>query len=385
MKERSGPVSILREFLSSEAAGGVILMTAAAGALAIANSPLADLYFHTLHLKLGILPVLEWINDGLMALFFLLVGLEIKREMISGQLSTWKRRALPGLCALGGMIVPAAIYIALQNGNRATLHGWAIPAATDIAFALGVITLLGSRVPVSLRIFLAALAIIDDLGAVIVIAVFYAGDLQLWALAGVGIASLVLLIFNRLKLASTSAYMAVGIAMWWCMLQSGVHATLAGVILALFVPIKARNENAPSPLDILEHKLNPFVSLLIVPLFGFANAGVALSGIGVSSLASPIPLGVALGLFVGKQAGVFGAAWLSIRTGIAELPVAANWRQLYGTAVLCGIGFTMSLFIGLLAFDAPHEQDMTKIGVLAGSLASALVGALILNGSTRRA
>lgn len=383
MMERSGPISVLREFLKSESAGGVILMAAAATALAIANSPLADFYFHTLHFKLGILPVLEWINDALMALFFLLVGLEIKRELWIGQLSTWKRRALPGLCALGGMIVPAAIYVAVQDGNAATVHGWAIPAATDIAFALGVITLLGSRVPVSLRIFLTAIAIIDDLGAVIIIAIFYAGDLQLWALAGVGVASLVLLIFNRLRLSWISAYIIVGIAMWWCMLQSGVHATLAGVILALFIPLKTRHEGAPSPLRVLEHELNPLVSFLIVPLFGFANAGVALSH--VSSLLSPIPLGVALGLFVGKQAGVFGAAWLSIRMGIAELPVAANWRQLYGTTVLCGIGFTMSLFIGLLAFDAPYEQDLTKIGVLAGSLASALVGALVLNASAKRA
>lgn len=359
-------------------------MVAAAVALVVANSPLAEVYFHTLHLKLGFLPVLEWINDGLMALFFLLVGLEIKREMTSGQLSTWKRRTLPGLCALGGMIVPAGIYIVAQNGDAATLHGWAIPAATDIAFALGVITLLGSRVPVSLRIFLAALAIIDDLGAVLIIAVFYAGDLKLWALAGVGVASLVLFVFNRLRLSWISAYMIVGLALWWCMLQSGVHATLAGVILALFVPTKTRHEGAPSLLHVLEHELNPLVSFLIVPLFGLANAGVAFSGIGLSSFISSIPLGVALGLFVGKQAGVFGAAWLSIRMGIAELPVAANWRQLYGTAVLCGIGFTMSLFIGLLAFDTPREQDLAKIGVLAGSLASALVGAAVLNAQARR-
>jgi NhaA family Na+:H+ antiporter len=381
---RSGPISLLREFLKGETAGGVILMIAAAAALAIANSPLADVYFHTLHLKLGILPVLEWINDALMALFFLLVGLEIKREMVIGQLSTWRRRTLPGLCALGGMIVPAAIYIGVQNGSAATLHGWAIPAATDIAFALGIVTLLGSRVPVSLRIFLAALSIIDDLGAVVIIAVFYDGDLQLWALAGVGVCSLILLGFNRLRLSWIGAYLAVGGVLWWFMLQSGVHATLAGVILALFVPIETRHEGAPSPLRVLEHELNPLVTLLIVPLFGFANAGVAFSGFGLSALVSPIPLGIAAGLFVGKQAGVFATAWISIRIGIAELPVAASWRQLYGIAVLCGVGFTMSLFIGLLAFDAPQQQDLTKIGVLAGSLASALAGAAVLNASARR-
>ncbi|HVZ68877.1 MAG TPA: Na+/H+ antiporter NhaA [Rhizomicrobium sp.] len=383
MKQRSGPVSVLREFLKSETAGGVILMAAAALALAIANSPLADFYFRSLHLQLGILPVLDWINDALMALFFLLVGLEVKRELTIGQLSTWKRRTLPGLCALGGMIVPAAIYIAVQGGNKATLHGWAIPAATDIAFALGVITLLSSRVPVSLRIFLAALAIIDDLGAVIIIAIFYAGELQLWALAGVGIATLLLVIFNLLRLSWIGAYMIVGSALWWCMLQSGVHATLAGVIIAFCIPIKTRHEGGPSPLRVLEHELNPLVSFAIVPLFGFANAGVALSG--VASLLSPIPLGIALGLFAGKQLGVLGAAWLSIKAGIAELPTGANWRQLYGTAVLCGIGFTMSLFIGLLAFDTSQEQNLTKIGVLAGSLASAILGALVLNASARRA
>ncbi len=382
---RFGPVSVLRDFLRDEAAGGVILMVVAAAALLIANSPLAHFYFETLHQELGILPVLEWVNDGLMALFFLLVGLEIKREMIIGQLSTWSRRALPGIAAVGGMVVPAAIYLLVQQGNPETGHGWAIPAATDIAFALGVITLLGSRVPVSLRIFLTALAIIDDLGAVIIIAFFYAGNLNFWALAGVAAASAVLFVLNRLRVSANSAYLAVGAVLWWCMLQSGVHATLSGVILALFVPMRSRTEGAPSPLATLEHRLNPWISFLVVPLFGFANAGVILSGTGASSLTSPISIGVALGLLIGKQVGVFGAAWLAIKLRLADLPVAASWRQLYGTAVLCGIGFTMSLFIGLLAFDAPVEQDLTKIGVLAGSVLSALAGTLVLYRAGNRA
>ncbi len=380
---RFGPVSVLRTFLQDEAAGGMLLMAVAAAALVIANSPFAHFYFETLHTRLGTLPVIEWINDGLMALFFLLVGLEIKREMIVGQLSSWPRRVLPGIAALGGMIVPAAIYVLVQQGNPTTLYGWAIPAATDIAFALGVITLLGSHVPASLKIFLTALAIIDDLGAVIIIAFFYAGDLHLWALAGVAGASLVLFALNRLRVKLISLYLIVGAVLWWCVLRSGIHATLSGIVLALFIPLNPKT--AHSPLHILEHRLSPWVSFLIVPLFGFANAGVALSGIGPASFVSPIPLGVALGLFIGKQVGVFGAAWLAIKLRWAELPVAASWRQLYGTAVLCGIGFTMSLFIGLLAFDAPTQQDLTKIGVLTGSVLSALVGALILYRANNRA
>jgi len=369
-------------FLRSEAAGGVILMGVAALALAIANSPLAAFYFHTLHLPLGPLPVLEWINDGLMALFFLLVGLEIKREMMGGQLASWAQRALPGIAAAGGMVVPAVVYLLLQRGDGQAPHGWAIPAATDIAFALGVITLLGSRVPVSLKIFLTALAIIDDLGAVLIIAFFYAGDLNVWALAGAGLATMGLFALNRLSVARLWLYLIIGAVLWLCMLQSGIHATLAGVILALFIPVRAKG--GAQVLERLEHGLAPWVSFLIVPLFGFANAGVALSGVGLSEIASPIPLGVGLGLFLGKQIGVFGSAWLAIRLGLAQLPFGANWRQLYGTAVLCGIGFTMSLFIGLLAFGDPAQQDLTKIGVLAGSIASAGLGWIVLSAAAKR-
>ncbi|HTO39786.1 MAG TPA: Na+/H+ antiporter NhaA [Rhizomicrobium sp.] len=372
----------LLAFLHSEAAGGVILMGVAALALAIANSPLAGLYFHTLHLPLGPLPVLEWINDGLMALFFLLVGLEIKREMIGGQLASWAQRALPGIAAAGGMAVPALIYLVVQRGDGQTLHGWAIPAATDIAFALGVITLLGSRVPVSLKVFLTALAILDDLGAVLIIAFFYAGDLHLWALGGVAVAAVVLLALNRLRVAGLWAYLGVGAVLWVCMLKSGVHATLAGVLLALFIPITAKGD--ARPLETLEHALAPWVAFLIVPLFGFANAGVALGGVGLSALTSPIPLGVGLGLFFGKQIGVFGSAFIAIKLRVAQLPHGASWRQLYGTAVLCGIGFTMSLFIGLLAFADPAQQDLTKIGVLAGSIASAVLGWIILSTAAKR-
>jgi len=376
------PRSALRGFIKSEAAGGVVLMAAAAVALVIANSPAADAYFHILHLDAGGLSVAHWINDGLMAIFFLLVGLEIKREMLDGQLSTWPRRALPGLGAVGGMAVPALIYVALNAQSPETIRGWAIPAATDIAFALGVLSLLGKRAPVSLKVFLTALAILDDLGAVLIIAVFYTADLSLGALAGAGVATAVLIGLNRFKVRSLWAYLAVGAVLWVLMLNSGVHATIAGVITALCVPITAtpaRSEAIDSPLHRLEHFLQPWVAFIILPIFGFANAGVSFAGLGLEVLLTPIALGVALGLFLGKQVGVLALSWLSIRLRWAELPANATWLQFYGVSLLCGVGFTMSLFIGLLAFDAhPHQIDTVKIGVLAGSLASALAGALVL-------
>ncbi len=365
----------LADFLKDEAAGGYVLMAAAALALIVANSPLAGAYFGALHIELGPLSAHHWINDGLMALFFLLVGLEIKREVLDGQLSRPADVLLPGAAALGGVALPAAIYLAFNAGHAESLAGWAIPSATDIAFALGVLALLGPRVPASLKVFLTAIAIMDDLAAIVIIAVFYTAQLHLLALAGAGGVLLILIALNRLKVLSLWPYLLLGLVLWVLVLKSGIHATLAGVALALTIPLRA---DARSPLHRLEHALHKPVAFVVTPLFGFANAGLSFAGIGLSALLDPVPLGVALGLFVGKQLGVFGVAFGLIRMGWARLPRGASFSQLYGVAVLCGVGFTMSLFIGALAFKAPRLIDETKIGVLAGSLASALLGLLIL-------
>jgi NhaA family Na+:H+ antiporter len=378
----------MRAFVQSQAAGGIILMGVAALALIVANSPAAPLYFGTLARYVAGLSVLHWINDALMAIFFLLVGLEIKRELLVGQLSTWSQRALPGFAALGGMLVPAIVYLSVNLGADGSPTGWAIPAATDIAFALGVLSLLGPRVPVSLKIFLTALAIIDDLGAVLIIAVFYTSDLNLLALGGAALGAAVLIGLNRGGIQRLLPYALVGAVLWFCFLKSGVHATLAGVVLALTVPLRVPAANAadPSqaaPLLRLEHALVPWVTFLIIPLFGFANAGVSFAGMSLDNLRDPVPLGVALGLFIGKQIGVFGFAMAAIHLRLAVMPAGANGVQLYGIALLCGIGFTMSLFIGLLAFaDAPALQDATKLGVLLGSVTAALCGAALLRWRT---
>lgn len=379
--------SPLGAFLKSEAAGGVLLMISAALALIIANSPVAPLYFATLGSYVAGLSILHWINDALMAVFFLLVGLEIKRELLEGQLSTWSRRALPGIAALGGMVVPALIFLALTRSDPVAMRGWAIPAATDIAFALGVLALLGSRVPVSLKIFLTALAILDDLGAVIIIALFYTKGLSLPMLVLAGACIVGLIVLNRLHVTKLWAYLGLGALLWFFVLKSGVHATLAGVALALTIPIgdgSDSDEPEHSPLHTLEHWLHPYVAFLIVPIFGFANAGVSFTGMTPASALAPVPLGIALGLFLGKQIGVFGFSWLAIRAGLAAMPAQANTLQLYGVALLCGIGFTMSLFIGALAFDSPELGKATKIGVLLGSIASAVLGALVLRMAGRR-
>ena len=385
MKLLERPRSILRSFLQQEASGGIILMTSAALALIVANSALGRTYFDALHVDLAGMSLLHWINDGLMALFFLLVGLEIKRELAEGALSTWPRRALPGIAAAGGMIVPALIYVALNVGSPETLRGWAIPAATDIAFALGVLALLGSRAPVSLKIFLTALAILDDLGAVLIIAFFYASELSLTYLGLAALTLAALFALNRAGITRLAFYLVLGAVLWVFVLKSGIHATLAGVALAAAIPLRSRGavEHAHSPLHRLEHALTPWIAFLIVPIFGFANAGVSLSGMTPSAMLDPVPLGVAAGLFFGKQIGVFGFAWIAIRLRLASLPAHATWLQLYGVAALCGIGFTMSLFIGLLAFADPHLQDEAKMGVLAGSLLSALVGWLIIRFSPK--
>lgn len=365
----------LAVFLKDEAAGGYVLMAAAALALVVANSPLAQTYFHALHAYLGPMSVHHWINDGLMALFFLLVGLEIKREVLDGQLSRPADVILPGAAALGGVALPALIYLAFNAGHPDSVGGWAIPAATDIAFALGVLALLGPRVPTSLKVFLTAIAIMDDLAAIVIIALFYTEQLHLLYLAGAGAVLLVLVTLNRLKILSLWPYLLLGAVLWFLVLKSGIHATLAGVALALTIPLR---EGDHSPLHRLEHALHKPVAFIVTPIFGFANAGLSFAGIGLAALLDPVPLGVALGLFVGKQLGVFGVAFGLVKLGWARLPRGASLGQLYGVAVLCGIGFTMSLFIGALAFKDPLLVDETKIGVLAGSLVSALVGMAVL-------
>ncbi len=373
-------------FFEHEASGGVVLMVSAALALVLSNSHFSWMYDALLGtpvvLQIGALaldkPLLLWINDGLMAIFFFLVGLEIKREIMEGRLSSVRKAASPLIAALGGMIVPALIYIALNWQDPAALHGWAIPAATDIAFAVGVLALLGSRVPVALKVFLLALAIIDDLGAIVIIALFYTSHLSLsvLAIAAVGIA--VLCYLNYRGVNHTAAYVAAGVVIWVCVLKSGVHATLAGVVVALFIPLRTTGENEESPLKRVEHGLAGWVAFGVMPIFAFANAGVALHNLSFEDLFGGIPLGVALGLFLGKQIGIMGFTWAAVRLGLARLPDGATWFQLYGVAVLGGIGFTMSLFIGTLAFAGPEQGAAVRLGVLAGSLMSAVLGYVLL-------
>jgi NhaA family Na+:H+ antiporter len=379
----------MREFLRSEAAGGILLMAAAALAMIVANSPLAYDYFHALHLetgpvlapKLGPMTVHLWINDGLMAVFFFVVGLEIKREFVDGHLSTWADRRLPFIAAGAGMVLPAIVFLTVVGGAPALTRGWAIPAATDIAFALGLLALLGNRAPTSLKLFLTTVAIVDDVGAVAIIALFYTSSLDWIALGAGAIVLAVLLALPRAGVRHPGWYMLGFAVLWFFMLRSGVHATVAGVLAAIAVPI-ARTPGTPdaehSTLHRLEHALHPWVAFGIVPLFGFANAGVSLTGIGIAQAFAPLPLAIALGLFLGKQAGVFGSVWLTVRLKLAKRPSRTSWMQVYGVSVLCGIGFTMSLFIGGLAFPTAPESDAVKIGVLMGSLLSAIVGVAVL-------
>ena len=379
----------MRQFLDGEASGGLLLMGVALVAILVANSPVAPHYFAALHAYAGPLSLQHWINDALMAVFFLLVGLEIKREMVDGQLSSWTRRLLPGIAAAGGMAVPALIYVAFNLDNPQAIRGWAIPSATDIAFALGVLSLLGPRVPASLKVFLAALAIIDDLGAVIIIAIFYTSGLSLIDLGGAAAVFAILLVLNQRRVNALWPYLLLGAVLWVLVLRSGVHATIAGVLLALTIPIlrtpgKPEASPAQSPLHRLEHALHKPVAFLIVPIFGFANAGVSFAGVTLGTFTEPLSLGVAMGLVFGKLIGVFGAVVLMVRTGLADLPAGASWTQTLGVALLCGIGFTMSLFIGLLAFDDPALQDRVKFGILSGSLVAGLAGYAILALSSRQ-
>ncbi len=380
--------STLRAFLDNEAAGGLVLMAAALVAIIVANSPMAPGYFAALKSYVGPLSLLHWINDALMAVFFLHVGLEIKREMLDGHLSSWTRRLLPGIAAAGGMAVPALIYLAFNAGDRQAAGGWAIPSATDIAFALGVLSLVGPRVPTSLKVFLAALAIIDDLGAVVIITLFYSSGLSLPDLVGAAVVFGVLFLMGRKQVGHLPAYMLLGIVLWVFVYRSGVHATVAGVLLALTIPLQ-RTPGKPeavltvSPLHRLENALHLPVAFVIVPIFGFANAGVSFSGISPSVLLEPLSLGIAGGLVIGKLIGVFGAVFLMVRLGLTDLPAAASWLQVFGVALLCGIGFTMSLFIGLLAFDDPALQDRMKFGILAGSLLAGTGGYIVLRFAKR--
>lgn len=379
--------SLMRQFFEGEATAGLLLMGVTVLAMTVANSPLAPFYFSVLKTKVLGLSVLHWINDLLMAVFFLLVGLEIKREMLDGQLSTWPRRVLPGIAAVGGMVVPALVYLVITQGEPGLQRGWAIPAATDIAFALGVLSLLGSRVPASLKIFLTALAILDDLGAIIIIALFYTSSLALPMLGGALTCLAVLIILNRMNVTSLWPYLAIGVLLWFFVLQSGIHATLAGVALALTIPLQAEPKKTraeDAPLHRLEHAIHPWVAFAIIPIFGFANAGVDLRSLSLEAALGPLPVGIALGLFIGKQVGVYAFAWVAIRLKWADMPAGASLLQCYGTALLCGIGFTMSLFIGALAFpDQPDLGDAAKIGVLAGSFLSAIVGFLVLRFAPR--
>lgn len=385
--------SRFKKFLHQESASGILLVAAALLAILLANSPFASLYGllidTTVAIQVGALeiakPLLLWVNDGFMAIFFFLVGLELKREILEGELSDKKKIVLPGLGAVGGMVVPAAIYITLNFDDAAALKGWAIPAATDIAFALGVLTLLGSRVPTSLKLFLTSLAIFDDIGAILIIAFFYTSNISFTALVIASICIVVLFALNASGVSEKGIFVAVGVVMWIALLKSGVHATLTGVILAMFIPLRSTTNPARSPLKSMERDLHPLVAFLILPVFAFCNAGISITGIGIDQILHDVSLGIALGLFLGKQIGVFAFCWLGIRLRLAQLPAEVSWASLYGTATLCGIGFTMSLFIGSLAFQETGVDRMfdERLGIILGSFASGIAGYLILHRSLR--
>ena len=384
--------SLIQRFFQLEAASGLLLIAAAVLALLISNSPFAHFYSSLLDVPVAVQvgalniakPLLLWINDGLMAIFFLLVGLELKREVVYGQLATPSQIVLPGAAAIGGMLVPALVYAWFNQGDSEAMRGWAIPMATDIAFALGVLALLGSRVPTSLKLFLMTLAIIDDLGAIIVIALFYSSELSSLSLMLAGAALIGLFALNRLGVRQLGPYLLLGLFLWVCVLKSGVHATLAGVALAFFIPVKG-DDPEHSPLATLEHALHGWVAFGILPLFAFANAGVSLQGMNLQSFLQPVPLGIAAGLLLGKTVGVLGLTAIAVFTRMARLPEGANWGQLLGVAVLCGIGFTMSLFVGSLAFtpDVSPYAGQDRMGILTGSLLAAVLGYLICRLSSR--
>ncbi|CAK4068149.1 Na+/H+ antiporter NhaA [Vibrio sp. 16] len=370
---------IIRDFFKMESAGGILLVITAAIAMTIANSPLGDLYQSTLHTYVLGMSVSHWINDGLMAVFFLLIGLEVKRELLEGALKSKETAIFPAIAAVGGMLAPALVYVLFNSGDPEAIQGWAIPAATDIAFALGIMALLGKRVPVSLKVFLLALAIIDDLGVVVIIALFYTSDLSTTALA-IGFAMTALLFFlNSKHVTKLTPYMIVGFILWVAVLKSGVHATLAGVVIGFAIPLKGDN-GSYSPLKHMEHALHPYVAFAILPIFAFANAGISLEGVSLSSLGTALPLGIALGLLVGKPLGIFSFSWAAVKLGVAKLPEGINFKHIFAVSVLCGIGFTMSIFISSLAFGQANVQFDTfaRLGILMGSTVSAVLGYVLL-------
>ena len=381
----------LKNFLRMESAGGIVLMAAAALAMIAANSPAAGLYAlfidTPVEIRVGALqiakPLLLWVNDGLMAIFFFLVGLELKREFLEGELSEPSKVVLPAIGAVGGMVVPVGIYVALNSGDEQAMQGWAIPAATDIAFALGILSLLGSRVPISLKVFLVSLAILDDLSAIVIIAIFYSAELSPEALLIALICLAILSVFSWRRVANVSSYILVGIIMWVAVLKSGVHATLAGVVLAAFIPMRDTADPSRSPLRELEHDLHQVVAFGVLPLFAFVNAGISLSGVGFGDLLHNVPLGIASGLFIGKQLGIFLFCFVALKLGLARLPEGASLSGLYGVAILCGVGFTMSLFVGSLAFENtsldPEMVFDERIGIIIGSLLSGFLGYLVLH------
>ncbi len=383
----------LREFIQLESSGGIILFGMAMVAIIVANSPLAHYYTSLFDMPLAVQfgtlklskPLLLWINDGFMAIFFMLVGLEIKREMIEGELNTMAKASLPAIAAVGGMVVPAFIYVYLNWGDPAAIKGWAIPTATDIAFSLGILAILGSRIPVSLKIFLTALAIFDDIGAILIIAIFYTKHVSLILLIVAGILVVVLWLLNRFRVTHFAAYFIVGTILWVCVLKSGVHATLAGIVIAFAIPLRHPRDLAKSPLRDLEHMLHPWVAYGILPLFAFANAGVSFKGLTLGEFFSPVPLGIALGLLVGKQVGIFGASMIGIKLKLARMPHGTSAMGIYGIGLIAGVGFTMSLFIGTLAFSPTgHYPALVRLGVIAGSLLSGLFGFLLLRFAYRK-
>ncbi|MEZ9622492.1 Na+/H+ antiporter NhaA [Vibrio sp. 10N.222.55.A3] len=371
---------VIRDFFKMESAGGIILVIAAAIAMFVANSPLNEMYQSVLHSYVLGMSVSHWINDGLMAVFFLLIGLEVKRELLEGALKSKETAIFPAIAAVGGMLAPALIYVLFNSSNPEALQGWAIPAATDIAFALGIMALLGNRVPVSLKVFLLALAIIDDLGVVVIIALFYSGDLSTLALTVGFIATGVLFMLNNKHVTKLSVYLIVGAILWFAVLKSGVHATLAGVVIGFAIPLKG-NKGEHSPLKHLEHALHPYVAFAILPVFAFANAGISLEGISISSLTGMLPLGIAMGLLIGKPLGIFAFSWGAVKLGVAKLPEGVNFMNIFAVSVLCGIGFTMSIFISSLAFGPTNVEfdTLARLGILMGSTTAAILGYFLLS------
>ncbi len=370
---------MIRDFFKLESAGGIILVIAAVVAMTIANSPSNDVYQGVLHSYVMGMSVSHWINDGLMAVFFLLIGLEVKRELLEGALKSRETAIFPAIAAVGGMLAPALIYVLFNAGDPEAIQGWAIPAATDIAFALGIMALLGKRVPVSLKVFLLALAIIDDLGVVVIIALFYTSDLSTMALVVGFIMTAVLFVMNAKHVTKISLYTVVGLILWVAVLKSGVHATLAGVVIGFAIPLKGK-AGEHSPLKHMEHALHPYVAFAILPLFAFANAGISLDGVSMSGLASTLPLGVALGLLVGKPLGIFSFSVAAVKLGVAKLPEGINFKHIFAVSILCGIGFTMSIFISSLAFGSAHADYDTyaRLGILMGSTTAAILGYVLL-------